>query len=195
VAFWRLGVVLGGSGIVNQSQTLGGCVLRVCLAAGFFVCIDFQDASLRSAHAFDVQLKTETKQDSESDKTTFKGGAHDSVGLLGLKFGGTIWDMNPSGMAPLVSYDLMSSKPVPMDLNDAPILKSTLADTHVTLGVWDDWVVWTSRQAVSNYVKPTNNLKYLIQPGFAFDDVATSQHIDASVWKTASMGLSLFCRI
>jgi hypothetical protein len=58
--------------------------------------------------------------------------------------------------------------------------------------MWDDWVHWTSRQAVSNYVAPGTELGYLVRPGFGLDDVATSQHFDASVWKTETMRLSVF---
>jgi hypothetical protein len=53
-------------------------------------------------------------------------------------------------------------------------------------------VRWTSRQAVSNYVTPGTDVGYLVRPGFGLDDAATSQHIDAGIWKTGSMRLSVF---
>ena len=46
--------------------------------------------------------------------------------------------------------------------------KSTVTDTRITLGVWDDRVRWTSRQAVSNYIKPGTDLEYL-QTGRSWD--------------------------
>jgi hypothetical protein len=95
-------------------------------------------------------------------------------------------------MGSLMSSDWVKSDPFRMDLNEVPLVKSTLADTRVTVGLWDDWVRWTSRQAVSNYVTPGTGPGYLVRPGFGPDDVATSQHIDAGIWKTDSMRLSVF---
>lgn len=57
--------------------------------------------------------------------------------------------------------------------------------------MWDDTVRWTSRQAVSNYITPNVDLGYLTRTGL-LDNAATSQHLDASIWKTGSMRISLF---
>ena len=111
---------------------------------------------------------------------------------LSVKLEGGVWDLNPAGMGSLMSSDWVKSDPFRMDLNEVPVVKSTLADTRVTVGLWDDWVRLTSRQAVSNYVTPGTNVGYLVRPGFGADEVATSQHIDAGIWKTESMRLSVF---
>ena len=187
--FISLGAI-NSFGVATRPRTAGARIL-LATAAGFFVCIDLQNAGPRIANAFD--LKVENKQeDSSSKKTTFKGQARDSVGWLDVKLDATLWDVNPSGMAALTSYDLMTSKPVQMNLNQAPIVTTTLADTRATVGMWDDWVRWTSRQAVSNYIQPGTGPLYLARSGFGADDVATSQHIDAGIWKTGSMKLSVF---
>jgi hypothetical protein len=174
--------------VVNRPQPVGGRILLAGVAAGFFVSSDLLGPRIADAFEFETQ----TKQDSSSEKTTFKGQANDSVGWLRVKFDSTLWNMKPWGTAAPTSYDLMTSKPVPMDLNEVPIVTSTLADTRATVGMWDDWVRWTSRQAVSNYIQPGTDLLYLARPGFGADDVATSQHIDAGIWKTGSMKLSVF---
>jgi hypothetical protein len=171
---------------------LAGRVSLTSVAVGFVICSDFQNGGPRGAEAFEAQLKTETKQDQSSTKSSFKGQAQDSMAWLKVKLEGGVWDLNPAGMGWLTSYDWMKSDPFRMNLNEVPIVKSTLADTRVTLGLWDDWVRWTSRQAVSNYITPGTQPGYLVRPGFQLDDVATSQHIDASVWKTDSMRLSVF---
>ena len=43
--------------------------------------------------------------------------------------------------------------------------KSTVTDTRITLGVWDDWVSLTSRQAA--YIKPGTGPRFL-QAGLGF---------------------------
>jgi hypothetical protein len=162
------------------------------LAAGFFVFCDLQNAGPRTAAAFELQLQTETKQETSSEKTSFKGQAHDSIGWLSVKLEGGVWDMDPSGLGALASPDWINSDPFRMNLSEVPVVKSTLADTNVTVGLWDDWVRWTSRQAASNYITPGTDVGYLVRPGFGLDDAATSQHIDAGIWKTGSMRLSVF---
>jgi hypothetical protein len=171
---------------VDRRQTWGG-ILAAVAAAGAFVCTDFQNAN-----AFELQLETKTGQDQSSEKTTFKGQAHDSLGWLSVKLEGGVWDIDPSGLGALASPERMTSDSFGLGLNEVPIVKSTLADTSVTVGLWDDWVRWTSRQAVSNYVTPGTDAGYLVRPGFGLDDAATSQHIDAGIWKTGSMRLSVF---
>jgi hypothetical protein len=145
-----------------------------------------------SAGAFELQLESQTKQDLTATKSSFKGQVHDSIAWLSVKLEGGVWDLNPAGMGSLTSPDWIKSDPFRMDLNEVPVVKSTLADTRVTVGLWDDWVRWTSRQAVSNYITPGTDPGYLVRPGLGFDDVATSQHLDTTVWKTDSMRLSLF---
>jgi hypothetical protein len=174
-------------GVVNRPATRQH-ILLAGVAALFFACIDL--AGPRIAEGLEIQ--TQTKQDSASVTTTLNGQAQDSVSWVGVKFGGTVWSMDPSGIAALTSPDLMSFELVQRNLNDVPIAKSTLSDTHFTVGMWNDWISWTSRQAVSNYIQPGTDLGYLVRPGFGLDDVATSQRIDAGIWKTDSMRLSLF---
>jgi hypothetical protein len=189
------GIFLGAHNIfgpINRPQTRGGCALLAGLAAGFFVFSDLQNAGPRTAAAFELQLQTETKQDTSSEKTSFKGQVHDSVGWLSVKLEGGVWNIDRSGLGALASPDSMTSGSFSLGLNEVPIVKSTLADTRVTLGMWDDWVRWTSRQAVSNYITPGTDAGYLVRPGFGLDDAATSQHIDAGIWKTGSMRLSVF---
>jgi hypothetical protein len=189
------GISLGAHnifGLVNRPQTRGERVLLAGLAAGFFVFSDLQNAGPRTAAAFELQLQTETKQDQNSEKTSFKGQAHDPLGWLSIKLEGGAWDIDSSGLGALASPDRMTSDSFQLGLNEVPIVKSTLADTRVTVGMWDDWVRWTSRQAVSNYITPGSDVGYLVRPGFGLDDAATSQHIDAGIWKTGSMRLSVF---
>jgi hypothetical protein len=174
--------------VLNHPQTPARRILLAGGVAVFSVC----GAGPRSAAAFELQLEAKTKQDQTSTKSSFKGQAHDSMAWLSVKLEGGVWDLNPAGMGSLMSSDWAKSDPFRMDLNEVPLVKSTLADTRVTVGLWDDWLRWTSRQAVSNYVTPGTEPGYLARPGFGSDDVATSQHIDAGIWKTDSMRLSVF---
>jgi hypothetical protein len=159
------------------------------VGVGFCVC---SDAGPRSADAFELQLETQAKQDVFSEKSSFKGQARDSLAWLNVKLEGGVWNLDPVGMGSLTSSDWMKSDPFRTSLDQVPIVKSTLADTRVTVGLWDDWIRLTSRQAVSNYIAPGTNVGYLIRPGFGPDEVAASQHIDASIWKTESTRLSVF---
>jgi hypothetical protein len=178
--------------VLNRPHLPGRRILLAAVAGGCCVCSDFQNAGPQRADAFELQLTTQTKQDLSSEKSSFKGQARDSIAWLSVKLEGGVWDLNPAGMSSLTSSDWIKSDPFRMDLNETPIVKSTLADTRVTVGLWDDWVRWTSRQAVSNYITPGAEPGYLVRPGFGTDDVATSQHIDAGIWKTDSMRLSVF---
>jgi hypothetical protein len=162
------------------------------LTAAFIFCSELQNGGPRSADAFELQLETKTKQDSSSGKTSFKGQIRDSLAWLTVKLEGGVWDINPPGMAALPSTDRNTSDPFGLDLNKVLVAKSALADTRFTLGFGDDWVRWTSRQAVSNYITPLNNVAYLVRPGFGSDNIATSQHLDAAIWKTNTMRLSVF---
>jgi hypothetical protein len=162
------------------------------VAVGFYVCGDFQNAGPQSADAFELELETQTKQELFSEKSSFKGQARDSIAWLSVKLEGGVWDLDAAGTGSLTSSDWVKSDPFRMNLAQVPIVKSTLADTRVTVGLWDDWIRLTSRQAVSNYIAPGTNVGYPVRPGFGPDEVATSQHIDASIWKTESMRLSVF---
>ena len=179
---------LSSLAVLDHPQTQARRILLAGGVAVFSVC----GAGPRSAGAFELQLEAQTKQDQASTKSSFKGQARDSTAWLSVKLEGGVWDLNPAGMGSLMSSDWVKSDPFRMDLNEVPLVKSTLADTRVTVGLWDDWVRWTSRQAVSNYVTPGTEPGYLVRPGFGPDDVATSQHIDAGIWKTDSMRLSVF---
>jgi len=174
--------------VLNHPQTPAR---RILLAGGIAVCF-LCGAGPRSADAFELALEAKTKQDQSSTRSSFKSQARDSMAWLSVKLEGGVWDLNPAGMGSLMSSDWVKSDPFRMDLNEVPVVKSTLADTRVTVGLWDDWVRLTSRQAVSNYVTPGTNVGYLVRPGFGADEVATSQHIDAGIWKTESMRLSVF---
>lgn len=178
--------------VVDRPQTPGGHILFAGLATAFIFCSELQNGGPRSADAFELQLETRTKQDSSSDKTSFKGQIRDSLAWLTVKLEGGVWDINPSGVAVLRSTDQNTSDPFGSDLNKVLVAKSTLADTRFTLGVGDDWVRWTSRQALSNYITPLSNVAYVVRPGFGSNDIATSQHLDAAVWKTNTMRLSVF---
>ena len=178
--------------VLNGLHTLGQRVLLAGVTVVFSVCSDFQNAGPRSADAFELQLEAQTKQDLFSEKSSFKGQARDSIAWLNVKLEGGVWDLNPAGMGSLMSSDWVKSDPFRRDLNEVPIVKSTLTDTRVTVGLWDDWIRLTSRQAVSNYIAPGTNVGYPVRPGFGPDEVAMSQHIDADIWKTASMRLSVF---
>jgi hypothetical protein len=178
--------------VLNRPQARGRRILLAGVAAGFSVCGDLQNPGPRTADAFELQLTTQTKQDLTSEKSTFKGQARDSIAWLSVKLEGGVWDMDPAGLGSLTSYDWMTTDPFRMNLDQVPIVKSTLADTRVTVGLWDDWLRLTSRQAVSNYITPGSNVAYPVRPGFGSDELATSQHIDAGIWKTDSMRLSVF---
>ena len=158
------------------------------VVAGGLACGDLPNAGPRSAAAFEVQVESKTSPSSE--KTSFKGKAGDSTGWFSLKFESTLWDINPLG-AP-ASNCSMFLEIVQIGSDQLPIGKSAVSDSRATLGLWDDWVHWTSRQAVSNYIAPNSGLGYLTQTGFGFDNAATSQHLDSSIWKSGSMRVSLF---
>jgi hypothetical protein len=131
------------------------------------------------------EFSVEDKASSSSvDKTSFKAAARDSAGWLSLKFEGNLWDINALGAPVRDSAQI--------ELDQFPIAKSAVSDSRATLGMWDDWVRWTSRQAVSNYILPNADLGYLTRSGFGFDNAATSQHLDASIWKAGSLRVSLF---
>jgi hypothetical protein len=174
-----------GHVIVNRPETLGGRILLAGLAAGIFVCIDLENAGPRNADAFESEFDIKTKSSAHSSETTsVKGQVRDS-GWFSIKFDGSVLDLNPIRTDALTAYGFKMLEPIQME-------KSTVTDTRITLGVWDDWVRWTSRQAVSNYIKPGTDLGYFRQTEVGFDNSATSQRIETGIFKTDSMKLSVF---
>jgi len=165
------------------------------LAAGFFVCFDLENRGPVNANAFELQFDPRT--DSLSEKHAVKSQVGDPDGWLNLKIDGTVWDMAAPGVAR--SYDpqmfnsaSLMAEPAPLDWNQLSTEKSTVADTRATLGVLDNRVRFTYRQAVSTYIIPGTNTANIIQPGLGFDNTASSERIDATVWKTGATALSLF---
>ena len=151
-------------------------------AAVFFVCIDL--AGLRNADAFEVQSEVKTKQDQSKETISFKGQVR-NTGWLSIQFDGSVLDLNPTRTDARTGDGFKMLEPVEAE-------KSTVADTRVTLGVWDDWVRLTSRKAFSSYFKPGTDLGYLRQTGVGFENGATSERIETSILKTDWMRLSLF---
>ena len=179
LARWRWGQL-----IVNRPETWGGRILLAGVAAGVFVCIDLENAGPRNADAFEAQSEVKTKQDQSKETISFKSQIRDA-GWLSIKFDGSVVDLNPTRADAFTAYGFKMFEPVQVE-------KSSVTDTRVTLGVWDDRVRLTSRQAVSSYFKPGTDLGYLRQTGVGFDNGATSQRIETSILKTDLMRLSLF---
>jgi hypothetical protein len=173
-----------GQLIVNRPEKWGGRILLAGLAAGVFVCVDLENAGPRNADSFESQFEVKTKQDQSKETISFKGQVL-NAGWLSIKVDGSVLDLNPTRADALTADGFKMFEPVQME-------KSAVTDTRVTLGVWDDWVRWTSRQAVSNYITPGTDPGYLRQTGVGFDNSATSQRIETGILKTDSMRLSLF---
>src|SRR5262249_41234310 len=169
---------------VNRPETLGGRTLLAGVVAVVFVSIDLLNAGPRNAGAFESQVDVKTKSGQSNETISVKGQVRDSE-LFSIKFDSSVWDLNPTRADALMAYGLKNLEPVQME-------KRTVTDTRVTLGVWDDWVRWTSRQAVSNYIKPGADLGYLGQTEAGFNNGATSQRIETGIFKTDSMKLSVF---
>jgi hypothetical protein len=169
---------------VNRPQTLGGRILLAGVMAGVFGCIDLENAGPQNAEAFESQVDVKTQSGQSSETVSVKGQVRDS-GWFSIKFDGSMLDLNPMRVDALTAYGFNMLEPVQME-------KSTLTETRVTLGVWDDWVRWTSRQAFSNYIKPGTDLGYLRQTGGRIDNTATSQRIETGIFKTDSIKLSVF---
>jgi hypothetical protein len=183
----------GGGVLVTEAS--GIRFLAAMAAAGLLVCSHLDNLGPRNANAGELQF--DGKTGSFAQKNSFKGQTGDPNGWFNLKVDGTVWDMNAPGVAS--SYDPLMFKPVPLMLepaglgwNQLPAGKSTLADTRVTLGMWDDRVRLTSRQAVSSYIAPGTNIAYLTQTGPGFDNAASSQRLDTVIWKNGSTSMSLF---
>jgi hypothetical protein len=175
----------GGQLIVNRPETLGARILLAGITAGVFVCTDLQNAGPRNADAFESEFDIKAKASGQSSETiSVKGQVRDS-GWFSVKLDGTVLDLNPTRVDAVTAYGFKMLEPVQME-------KSAVTETRVTLGMWDDWVRWTSRQAVSNYIKPGADPGYLGQTGVGFSNGATSQRIETGIFKTDSMKLSVF---
>jgi len=82
--------------------------------------------------------------------------------------------------------------PTPLQWDQIAPEKSTVNDTKTTLWMLDDRLRVTYREAVSSYLVPGTNTANLTRNGLGFDNAASSERIDATVWKTGSMALSLY---
>jgi len=178
---WRSGQL-----IVIRPGKWGARILLIGVAAGVFVSLDLENGGFRNADAFESQLEIKTKPGSSRETTSFKGKVL-GTDWLNIKVDGSMLYLNPERIDPFTSYGFKTVEPVQRE-------KGAVTDTRVTLGVWDDWVRFTSRQAVSSYIVPGTDLANLRQTetGVGVDNGATSQHIETSIWKTDSMRLSLF---
>src|SRR5262245_3550795 len=125
----------GGWGLqitVNQPETLGGRILLAGIATGIFVCIDLETAGPRNANAFESQYDVKTKSGLTNETISVKGQVRDS-GWFSIKFDGSVLDLNPTRVDALSAYGFKLPESLQME-------KTTVTDTRVTLGVWDDWV-------------------------------------------------------
>jgi len=175
-----------GQLIVSRPSKWGGLLTGV--AAGVFVSIDLENFGPRSANAFEwSQLEIKTKSSGSSRETTSFKGQVSGTDWLNIKFDGSSLDLNRRRVDPFTSYGFNSLEPVQKE-------KGTVSDTRVTLGLWDDWVRFTSRQAVSSYIPPGTDLSNIRQTdaGVGFDNGATSQHIESNIWKTGTTRVALF---
>jgi hypothetical protein len=167
---------------MNRRGTWGGRILLAGLGAGLFVCTDLEYVGPRNANAFDAQFDVKTTLEQSRDTISFNGKFRDS-GWFSIKADGRVLDLNPTRTDALTSYGFTLSEPVQVE-------KTTVTDSRVTLGIWDDWVRWTSRQAVSNYIKPGTESAY--RAGAELDSGATSQRLETAIFKNDWMRLSLF---
>jgi hypothetical protein len=174
-----------GQLIVTLPKTRGGCILLASVAASVFVCIDLENAAGPIAYAFE-QPELEVKKKSagqSSEIISFDGKARYSD--FSFKVDTSVVDLSPRHAYAISSYGFATLEP-------GQIEKSAVTETRVTLGAWDDWVRWTSRQAISNYIKPGTDLGYLRHMGAELDNGAISQRIETSILKIDAMRVSLF---
>jgi hypothetical protein len=155
---------------LHWPQTWAGRILHAGLSAGVLVCVDH--AGPRNAGAFEVKQEIKIKPVSVTD-------------WFSIKVDGNLLNLNSTSFDTLTAYGLKTFEPVQME-------KGAVMDARVTLGVWDDWVRLTSRQATSSYITPGTDLGYFRQTGLGFENAATSQRIETAVWKADSMRLSVF---
>jgi hypothetical protein len=155
------------------------------MAAGVFVCIDLENAGARKAYAFE-QLEFEVKKESagqSGETTSFDGKGRYSD--FSFNVDTSVVDLSPRRAYGITPYVFPMLEPGQME-------KSAVTETRVTLGAWDDWVRWTSRQAISNYIKPGADLGHLRHTGAELDNGAISQRIETSILKIDAMRVSLF---
>ena len=174
-----------------MTEASGECLMAAMVAAGVLVCIDLGSAGPQKANASEFQF--DGKTGSLYDKNSFKGQVGNPDDWLTLKLDGTVWGMDAPTVAP--SYDprmlkpaSLMAEPAPLEWNQIPA--EQLADVRATVGMWDNRVRWTSRQAVSSYITtPGTNTAYLMR---SLDNAASSQRVDTTIWKAGSTGLSVF---
>jgi hypothetical protein len=154
-------------------------VLLAGIVAGIFVFINLENVGSKNAYAFEVESESKAKEGLSRETISFNGQIRDS-GWLSVKFDGSVLDLNPARADAFTSYGFKMGEPVQME-------KSSVTDVRVTLGVWDNWVRFTSRQGVSNYIAP--GMDVLRQTGSGF---AASQRVETAIWKTDSTRLALF---
>jgi len=164
-------------------EKLRGHSLFAGIFTSMFICMGLGNAGFRSAAAFESQVDVKAKSEQSRDTISFKGHFRDP-GWLSIKADGSVLDLNPMRADALAWYGFKLTEPAPLE-------KQTVTDSRISLGVWDDRVRWSSRQAVSNYFKPGTDLEYLRRAGVGFDSGATSQRLEATVFRTDSIRVSL----
>ena len=177
------------------TETSGGWLVVAVAAAVFCVCIDLGNGGPAKASAFDLQFDPRT--DSLAEKHSVKNQIVDPHGWLTLKVDGTVWNMNAPGVSSSHDPEMFNAaslmaEPAPLQWNQISPEKSTVNDTRTTLGVLNDRVKFTYREAVSSYLVPGINTGNLARTGLGFDNSASSGRIDAAAWKSGSMALSVF---
>jgi len=162
-------------GTLHWPETWGGHILLAGLLAGVCVCVDLENFGPRNADAFESKHEVKIKPVNLTD-------------WLSIKVEGTVLNLNSA------KGDTLTPNGFKM-LELVQVEKGAVSDTRVTLGVWEDWVRLTYRQAVSSYITPGTDLGYFRQSGLGFENGATSQRIETAVWKTDSMRLSAIRRL
>jgi len=148
---------------------LAGIVARIFLFSGS-----------QTTYALEVESESKVKEGLSREVISFDGQIRDS-GWLNVKFDGSVLDLNPARADALTSYGFK----IPVQTE-----KSGATNTRITVGVWDNWVRFTSRQGFSNYIAPGADI--IRQTGSGFDNFATSQRLETTIWKTDSTRLALF---
>ena len=160
-----------------RSKNIFVALAAMATSIVFYLCTNFA-----SVNAFEIQSESKTKEGLSRETISFNGQVRDP-GWLSVKFDGSVLDLNPTRGDAFTSYGYKLFEPAALE-------KNSVTDTRVTLGMWDNWVRWTSRQAASNYMTPGTDLTYLRQTGLGFNNFATSQRIETGIFKTDSMRLS-----
>jgi hypothetical protein len=160
----------------------GRHILLAGTVAGIFVLINLANAGSQHAYAFEVESDSKAKEGLSRETISFNGQIR-NFGWLSVKFDGSVLDLNPARTDAPTSYGFKLSEPVQME-------KTAVTDTRVTLGVWDDWIRFSSRQGASNYMTPGTDI--LKQTGSGFDNFATSQRLETTIWKTDATRVALF---